>query len=71
MNKNIISSIKIFKNKDKRFLSEVLPLLKPLKLLKNHFLFLINDLANDIYFILEGFLFGILSFSNPTTFIEV
>lgn len=56
MNNKIIVTIKFFEDKPPTFLAAILPLLKPIKIDINQYLFMKGDPAN------EGFIFFIVLF---------
>lgn len=50
----IIEKVDLFKGKEREFLFEMLPSLKPLKILAGDFLFQEDDFAEEIYLIKDG-----------------
>ena len=50
MNNKIIENIKFFQDKPPNFLAAILPLLKPIKIDANQFLYMKDDPANEGYY---------------------
>ena len=49
-----IGKLSFFQGKDMTFIGNVVPLLQPLHVLENDYIYMIDDHPYDIYFILNG-----------------
>jgi hypothetical protein len=71
MHQNIIKKFPFFQNKPTQFIASIGPLLRPLQIIKDEYIYDEGDIVDEVYFLVQGEVGLVLKKFNDTVYVKI